>query len=76
MALKKVMRTCHIWNIQRFLGSFIGKSCFCLSGGLKENVTETLENEQTFVYAVIRAQTGANRGDRPGGCVCRGANQR
>lgn len=59
----------YIWNIQRSLGSFIGKSCCCLSGGLKENVTETLEKEQTFVYVVIRTQTGVNTGDRDG-CVC------
>lgn len=59
----------YIWYIQRSLGSFIGKSCFCLSGGLKGNVTETLEKEQTFVYVVIRTQIRVNPGDRDG-CVC------
>ena len=28
-----------------------GKSCFYLSKGLKENVTETFESEQTFQFA-------------------------
>lgn len=39
-----------------------GNSCFFLSKGLKENVTEAFESEQTFVYAVTTTQTGAKVG--------------
>lgn len=45
-----------------------GKSCVYLSKGLKENVTETLESEQTFVYAVT--DCGQDRGWE-WGCVCK-----
>lgn len=46
-----------------------GKSCFYLSKGLKENVTETFERQQTFVYAVTTTQTAATVG-HGNGSVC------